>query len=303
MCCLFGLLDYKGHLSLKERQKILKVLSAACEARGTDATGIAYFDHQRLTIQKAPKPAHKMRFRLSRQARFIMGHTRMTTQGNEKFNYNNHPFSGKAGRISFALAHNGVLYNDKLLRITHALPETKIETDSYVAAQLLECSGSVDFSSLRNMAEDLEGTFTFTVLDEGNNLYFVRGNNPMCILHFPQEGFYLYASTDEILLQPLTNLGLDKKFFDVIPIQQGDLLRIGADGTIERSSFDDGRIRYTARSHWGWEDDWLSLWQGQEKKPSGGGLPGGADGCGGILRCGRRGRGGAVHRGLLLSGD
>jgi predicted glutamine amidotransferase len=264
MCCLFGLLDYKGHLSLKERQKILKELSAECEARGTDATGIAYFDHQHLTIQKAPKPAHKMRFRLSRQARFIMGHTRMTTQGNEKFNYNNHPFSGKAGRVSFALAHNGVLYNDKLLRFSYTLPETEIETDSYVAAQLLERYGSIDFASLRSMAEELEGTFTFTVLDQGSNLYFVRGNNPMCILHFPQEGFYLYASTDEILLLALTKLRLDKKVFDSIPIQQGDLLRIGSDGRIARSRFDDSRIRRTFRSCWDWEDDWLSPYCGQE---------------------------------------
>ncbi len=103
------MLDYKGQLSLKERQRILRILSTECEARGTEATGIAYCTNHRLTIQKAPRPAHKMHFRLAKQARFIMGHTRMTTQGNEQLNYNNHPFSGRAGRFSFALAHNGVI--------------------------------------------------------------------------------------------------------------------------------------------------------------------------------------------------
>lgn len=257
MCCLFGLLDYRGRLSLKERQTILRILSIECEARGTDATGIAYYTSHHLTIQKAPKPAHKMRFRIAGQARYIMGHTRMTTQGNAKLNYNNHPFSGKAGGTSFALAHNGVLYNDKLLRTSHILPETQIETDSYVAAQLLERSGCVDFNSLRSMAEAVEGTFTFTVLDEHNNLYFVRGNNPMCIIHFPRDGFYLYASTDEILFMALTKLGMDAKYFDVIPIQQGDLLRIDKHGKLTRSRFEDSHIRRATHYYWDWEDDLL----------------------------------------------
>lgn len=257
MCCLFGLLDYKGRLSLKERQRILRILSIECEARGTDATGIAYYTNHHLTIQKAPKPAHKMRFRIAGQARFIMGHTRMTTQGNAKLNYNNHPFIGKAGGMTFALAHNGVLYNDKLLRTSYNLPETEIETDSYVAAQLLERSGGVDFTSMRSMAEQLEGTFTFTVLDEHNNLYFVRGNNPMCIIHFPKEGFYLYASTHEILFMTLTKLGLDTKNFDVIPIQQGDLVRIDRHGKLARSRFDGSHIRRMSHNYWDWEDAWL----------------------------------------------
>lgn len=178
----------------------------------------------------------------------------MTTQGNEQLNYNNHPFSGRAGRFSFALAHNGVIHNDRLLRVTEQLPMTKIETDSYIAVQLLELQGNVDFASLSAMAEMLEGTFTFTVLDEGNNLYFVRGNNPMCIVHFPQEGFYLYASTEAIVLLSLNKLGLGTKDFDVIPIKQGELLRIDAKGQLARSSFDDSKIRHNHHLFWGWED-------------------------------------------------
>ena len=37
-----------------------------------------------------------------------------------------------------ALAHNGVLYNDKELRREQHLPLTSIETDTYVAVQLLK---------------------------------------------------------------------------------------------------------------------------------------------------------------------
>ena len=42
MCCLFGLIDYGRTLTPKQKNHLLAVLSTFCEARGTDATGIAY---------------------------------------------------------------------------------------------------------------------------------------------------------------------------------------------------------------------------------------------------------------------
>jgi predicted glutamine amidotransferase len=116
MCCLFGILDYKQTLSQKQLNKMVAVLSKACEVRGTDATGIAYNYNDKLCIFKRPLPAHRMHYRIPDGAHHIMGHTRMATQGNEKFNYNNHPFLGKADNTDFALAHNGVLYNDCRLK-------------------------------------------------------------------------------------------------------------------------------------------------------------------------------------------
>ena len=194
MCAIFGLLDYKGQLTAAQQLKIIKVLGTAAEIRGTDATGIAFFQRGRLCIQKAAKPAHKMKYRIPADTRIIMGHTRLTTQGSASHNQNNHPFSGRAGNTAFALAHNGVLTNEMQLRKQHHLPETEIETDSYAAVQLIEQQNEVSPRSLSQMAELLEGHFTFTVLDQGS-LYFIKGNNPLTIYQFPALGLYLYAST------------------------------------------------------------------------------------------------------------
>lgn len=95
-------------------------------------------------------------------SKIIMGHTRMTTKGNEKNNFNNHPFFGRAGSTNFALAHNGVLHNDELLRKTIPLPRTKIETDSFVAVQLLQRYNAITIESLAEMAETVSGTFCFS---------------------------------------------------------------------------------------------------------------------------------------------
>ena len=235
MCCLFGILDYGQTLNQKQLNKMIAVLSKSCEARGTDATGISYNYNDRLCIFKRPLPAHRMHYRIPDGVHHIMGHTRMTTQGNERFNYNNHPFSSSDGK--FALAHNGVLYNDGILKIREHLPETRIETDSYVAVQLIEKKRTLNTDSLKFMAEQLEGSFTITVMDKDNNLYFVKGDNPMCIFKF-DNGFYIYASTEEILLKAIGKMHMSLGKYKKIDITCGDIIIIDKYGNRTKTTFE-----------------------------------------------------------------
>ena len=129
-----------------------KDLSVAAEVRGTDATGIAYVRGSSIVTYKKPKPAHKVKLFFPRGTRSVIGHTRFTTQGSEKRNCNNHPFEGHYGTESFALAHNGLLYNDRELRREQHLPPTPIETDTYVAVQLLEQGQQLDTENIRRTA-------------------------------------------------------------------------------------------------------------------------------------------------------
>lgn len=257
MCCLYGMMDYKKNLTSWQKTHIISVLSTFCEARGTDATGIAYQTGGRLHIYKRPVAAHRMRFRIPEKAYLIMGHTRMTTQGSAKRNYNNHPFRGRIRNNDFALAHNGVLQNDVSLRKKKHLPKSKIQTDSYVAVQLLEQNRALDLNSLREMAEQVEGSFAFTVMDTQNNLYFVKGDNPLCIYHYPKTGMYLYASTEEILQKALDALHLPLEKPEKINVSCGELLKIDSNGSITRDSFCDDHLKASyynsyATRPWGW---------------------------------------------------
>ena len=56
MCCLFGMMDLECRFTGKQRAKILRILAHASEARGTDATGIAYNSGGKLHIFKRPYP-------------------------------------------------------------------------------------------------------------------------------------------------------------------------------------------------------------------------------------------------------
>lgn len=238
MCCLFGMIDYGNNFSGKQKSRILSVLAKECEARGTDATGIAYNTGKKLQIYKRPWPARNMRFRVPNGISVIMGHTRLTTQGNAKNNENNHPFPGNTPAGAFALAHNGVLYNDYWLRHSLKLPKTEIETDSYVAVQLIEKTEALDFDSLQYMAEQVEGSFCFTVLDSKDNLFFVKGDNPLCLYHYPRLGLYLYASTEAILTTAIRRMGRQFGLHERVELDAGDILKIDRNGKQERGSFD-----------------------------------------------------------------
>ena len=258
MCCLFGLIDTAQYFTRQQKNAILHALAAASEARGQDATGVAYCHKGALMVHKCPVPGHVFPLQIPYDAAVVMGHTRLTTQGSEKKNYNNHPFLASAGAGSFALAHNGVIRNDRLLRKQEQLPATKIETDSYIAVQLLNRSGGVSMDSLRDMAERLEGSFSFTVLDDQNNLYFVKGDSPLCLYHYQTSGVYLYASTKQILEKALQQLSFDWEPPIQVPLECGEILQIMADRQEKRETFDDSMLlrslacgRYTPPSWWG----------------------------------------------------
>ena len=234
MCSLFGLIDFKECLSTHTKNKILNTLAREYQVRGTDATGIAYNFNGCMRIYKRPLPAWKVKIHLPHDVNVVMGHTRMTTQGNAQFNQNNHPFLGHIDGSGFALAHNGVVWNDKELRVDENLPMTSVETDSYVAVQLLEKNKTLDFNSLKSMAEAVEGSFVFTVLDRDNSIWFVVGDNPLCVMFC--DGFLIYASTQEILCKAIKKLRL-KAPTDILEPKEGEILKIDRAGRMTTGVF------------------------------------------------------------------
>ena len=263
MCAVFGFLDYKGKVSNAVLKKLIHCLSVAAEIRGTDATGIAYVRDGSIVTYKKPKPAHKVKLFFPKDTRAVIGHTRFTTQGSEKRNCNNHPFEGHCGTEAFALAHNGVLYNDKELRREQHLPATPIETDTYVAVQLLEQEQQLDTENIRRTAELVEGSFVFTVLRNDNTLFLVKGNSPLTVYHFPTLGLYIYASTKSILDNALKKVNLNGKCCEV-DISEGEILEINSAGNLSRSTFTMQDYIQTMFNPYNW--DYAKWWMEDERE-------------------------------------
>ena len=266
MCAVFGFLDYKGKVSNAVLKKLIHYLSVAAEVRGTDATGIAFVRDGSMVTYKKPKPAHKVKLFFPRDTRAVIGHTRFTTQGSEKRNCNNHPFEGHCGKEAFALAHNGVLYNDKELRREQHLPTTPIETDSYIAVQLLEQGQNLGAENVRRTAELVEGSFVFTILKNDNTLFLVKGNNPLTLYHFPALGLYVYASTKSILDNALKKVKLNDKYCEV-DVSEGEILEINSAGNLSRNAFTMRDYIHTMFNPYNWNYlNYAKWWEADERE-------------------------------------
>ena len=103
------------------------------------------------------------------------------------------------------------------------------------------------------MAETVSGSFSFSLVDDRNTLWLVKGGSPISLLHFPEKQIYVYASTDEILYKALVDsplfTPLKKQQYEVIPTEEGTILQIVSDGTIHTDNF---CFMKTSRPGW-WE--------------------------------------------------
>ena len=127
--------------------------------------------------------------------------------------------------------------------MTENLPQISVETDSYVAVQLLEKNKTLDFDSLQAMAEKVEGSFVCTVLDKDNSIWFVVGDNPLCIMFY--DGFLIYASTQEILCKTIKKLKLNTPS-DILEPKEGEILKIDRNSRITTGAF----APRTSYEHW-----------------------------------------------------
>jgi glutamine phosphoribosylpyrophosphate amidotransferase len=115
ICGIVGVVNPEG-LTKKQIKEFIQML-IRCQIRGTDASGAF---NSRLEIVKSPGSFKHGLLRQRKFAKFlnksvgckfIVGHTRMATQGTPKKNSNNHPFRVKTQRGPLCLVHNGWLFD------------------------------------------------------------------------------------------------------------------------------------------------------------------------------------------------
>ena len=238
MCGIYGVLSYKN--KLKDINALADTLGMESAERGTDATGIAYVQNGKIKINKKAVSAYKFEPEVPKSASAVIGHTRHSTQGDKSKNYNNHPWCENVQNCQFALAHNGVIINDTSLQKKYNF-KSRIKTDSFVAVQLLKMKNKLDFESLKFMAESINGSFSFNILDSNNNIYIVKGDSPVSILHFRNVGVYVFASTEHILWRALIDSELFPELhrgnFEEIILNEGEILKIRNNGELEMSDF------------------------------------------------------------------
>jgi hypothetical protein len=194
--------------SLSDRSKVNArqlghSLLSEIQWRGSMASGYAYFDKEdKVQVYKGAVPGSQLPLKgLPRDARTAIFHTRLTTQGSEKFNENNHPVWSPSSVL--ALTHNGVIYNDAEVRYDSLKGVEMPEVDTAVIA------GVIEYFGLEGVRE-LSGDAAIAWLDneKPNELNLARLAYSPVAYTWLLDGSFVYASTQSILEDALDDMKL-----------------------------------------------------------------------------------------------
>lgn len=184
MCGIYGTIN--GQVE-PIAAKILKRIIVNTETRGNDAYGFSWVDRKgSLHMHKGKGTASENGFphlnRL-RYARYLIGHTRFTTHGDEAINKNNHPHKSGKGYI----VHNGVIFNYRSLARTKKIA-LKTECDSEIIGSLIAYysgKGKNLADSVKSAMDDLDGKAAIASLHYRNGkpiLTLAKSDNPICFV-------------------------------------------------------------------------------------------------------------------------
>ena len=156
------------------------------EYRGYDSAGIAVYENNDFTIQKAvgklKNLCKKTDLKNSMNATKGIGHTRWATHGKATEN-NAHPHFSER----FVLVHNGIIENEEVLR-KKFLNEVKFnsDTDTEVIVHLLQLFSSDNEDicvAIQHLISELEGSYALAIMDRNNpdTIYAVKNKSPLLI--------------------------------------------------------------------------------------------------------------------------
>ena len=228
-----GIVGYVGHRGAHE--VVIEGLRRL-EYRGYDSAGIALLADGRLATEKrAGKLANLEKAIIDRPlptTTIGIGHTRWATHGAPN-DVNAHPHTGEAGRV--ALVHNGIIENFAELRdeLERAGATLRSETDTEVAAQLLErevLAGADLTEAMLRVVRRLEGAFTLVAVDAGDpdRVVAARRNSPLVVGLGDGESFL--GSDVAAFIEPTREameLGQDQ----VVTITRDGVSVVGFDGS------------------------------------------------------------------------
>src|SRR3954465_12806337 len=160
-----------GYVGSKQAQDVVIEGLRRLEYRGYDSAGVALVSDDAIVWAKKAGKLANLEKELAESplpgSTTGIGHTRWATHGAPN-DVNAHPHLGNTGRV--ALVHNGIIENFAELRaeVEGAGDELRSETDTEIAAHLLESAladGRTLTDAMRLVCGRLEGAFTLVAVD------------------------------------------------------------------------------------------------------------------------------------------
>ena len=191
-----------------------------CGSRSNqDATGI-FSDGYQWKVGKAyyelkDKKDNSLRHMLADlPSNWLVGHNRLATQGSEKDNDNNHPFTNDTCTV----VHNGIISNDDELKAQYGFNYTT-QTDSAIVPALVDHyvnAGESEIDAITKSAEELQGSYSlFIYVHQSKSLYYLKNSSTnfyMMKTIDAEDNVSIYGSTSKSSLENMSYIKSDGLF-------------------------------------------------------------------------------------------
>lgn len=222
MCGILGFMGY-GESIPEQAYRAFEDMFIESESRGRNASGIGYLKNGKLVVSKGAMSATNF-LKTKEWAQVykdrptsMIAHTRLTTQGSEKFNENNHPvFDPKFG---WGVVHNGTIWNDSELFGKHKLKrDGKVDSEIILRMfqkYMVEDVKATPAVALKRAVRNMRGAMTFAMLGEErpDSIYFYKGVNPLVFAVEPEWKVVFFASKLSFIEDALTTQDCMSDFF------------------------------------------------------------------------------------------
>lgn len=215
MCGIYGWIRFDNKKNLKYRDLFFK-LNKLSSRRGKDSTGVWLWDgnfEHKLVLPKSGKDFVKTKvfykniLPFIENAKIILGHNRLATNGSVEIVENNQPIVIDG----LVLIHNGIIVNSNELADKFGVKNH--ESDSLVLAEILanlkKKNGSLK-KNFQNLSKDICGTFNLVLTEKENDNYkiILASNNGS--LYLGKIGSHLFFASEKFSLKQLEKICKDK---------------------------------------------------------------------------------------------
>jgi glucosamine--fructose-6-phosphate aminotransferase (isomerizing) len=225
-----------GYVGDKRAQDVVVEGLRRLEYRGYDSAGIALVSGNSIAWAKKAGKLANLEKALAEaplpEATTGIGHTRWATHGAPN-DTNAHPHLGNGGRV--ALVHNGIIENFAELRaeVEAAGDELRSETDTEIAAHLIESAlagGGTLTDAMREVCTRLEGAFTLVAVDaeDPSRVVAARRSSPLVVGIGEGENF---IGSDVAAFIEHTREAMELGQDQIVTITRDGVEVIGFDGT------------------------------------------------------------------------
>lgn len=225
-----------------DRRRLAAALLREGESRGTDASGYAWISDEGDGVYKKALPGSKLHVgNIPTDATAMILHTRASTQGDPKYNENNHPVISPGGTIR--LVHNGVIFNDDDIRkvIGKEIAAKMPVVDTAALPAVIEVLGLENTDMLQG-----DASAAWFDTETGGTIHLAKFSHSPIHFAFLEDGSIAFASTEAILGRALVHLGI--KWFGGYPdtfemVNEGEYFQL-----LEGEIINEGTVD--------WDHDW-----------------------------------------------